>query len=732
MKHKTIFFFASLALLAFGGVTPARAGWTPPESSVTPPAVLTLDAFAVAQWDGYYPAMPLVTGPDGALYGSTSVGGINGVGTLFRVEVNGTFSKLHDFNGTDGNHPSSALVAGTDGALYGSTSDGGINGVGTLFRVEVNGTFSKLHDFHRTDDGSLPGTLVAGPDGALYGSTAYGGPYDSGTLFRLETNGNFTKLHDFNGTDGDYPSVALVAGPDGALYGSTANGGGSYDPFSGYFGNGTLFRLQTNGNFTKLHDFNGTDGNYPSAALVAGPDGALYGSTSGGGTNGAGTLFRLETNGNFTKLHDFNGTDGDYPSVALVAGPDGALYGSTANGGGSYDPFSGYFGNGTLFRLQTNGNFTKLHDFNGTDGNYPSAALVAGPDGALYGSTSGGGTNGAGTLFRLETNGTFTKLSEFTGANGSNPQVALVAGLDGALYGSTPSGGPRGGGILFKVVLNRTPVAQCHDVTVSAGTDCTAAASINNDSFDPDGDPFVLSQSPPGPYGLGSTSVTLTIMNSHGASNSCSATVTVIDTTAPSVTCPDNISTNIPSGQTSVVVNYPQPTASDNCGGVTVNCAPLSGASFPLGVTTVNCTATDTSGNTNVCLFTVTVTARALDTDGDGVPDTADQCPDTPASAIVDSTGCNIDQLVPCVGPLSGGTWKNHGEYVRTVVRTTTDFLRAGLITRRQWSQIVTGAARSKCGWNRRSDHHNDHDWHRDWDCSRDADWGRDRDGKRK
>ncbi len=116
------------------------------------------------------------------------------------------------------------------------------------------------------------------------------------------------------------------------------------------------------------------------------------------------------------------------------------------------------------------------------------------------------------------------------------------------------------------------------------------------------------------------------------------------------------------------------------------------------------------------------------DTDGDGVPDAIDQCPDTPPGAIVDAHGCSIAQLVPCEGPFSGGTWRSHGQYVRAVLQTATDFLKSNLITRRQWAQIVTRAAHSKCGWNRRWDHDGDRDWHRDWDCGRDADWGRDRD----
>ena len=114
------------------------------------------------------------------------------------------------------------------------------------------------------------------------------------------------------------------------------------------------------------------------------------------------------------------------------------------------------------------------------------------------------------------------------------------------------------------------PVALCRNVTVSAGPDCTANASIDNGSFDPDsGDTITLSQSPPGPYPLGTTSVTLTVTNSHGASSQCTGTVTVIDDTpptisdvsaAPSVLWPPNHK------MVDVTINY---TAADNCGPVT-------------------------------------------------------------------------------------------------------------------------------------------------------------------
>jgi hypothetical protein len=86
------------------------------------------------------------------------------------------------------------------------------------------------------------------------------------------------------------------------------------------------------------------------------------------------------------------------------------------------------------------------------------------------------------------------------------------------------------------------------------------------------------------------------------------------------------------------------------------------------------------------------------DADGDGVADSLDQCPGTPAGAIVDEHGCSIDQLAPCSGPASGGAWKNHGQYVSTVAQTVEIFLVQGLITAEQAEEIVAQAAQSNCG----------------------------------
>ncbi|MFT3916902.1 MAG: membrane dipeptidase [Anaeromyxobacteraceae bacterium] len=80
------------------------------------------------------------------------------------------------------------------------------------------------------------------------------------------------------------------------------------------------------------------------------------------------------------------------------------------------------------------------------------------------------------------------------------------------------------------------PVARARDVEVEAGPDCTAAAAVDAGSYDPDGGPVTVTQSPPGPYAPGRTTVTLTVTDASGASASATATVTVVDRAGPTLT----------------------------------------------------------------------------------------------------------------------------------------------------------------------------------------------------
>src|SRR5207249_1173384 len=104
----------------------------------------------------------------------------------------------------------------------------------------------------------------------------------------------------------------------------------------------------------------------------------------------------------------------------------------------------------------------------------------------------------------------------------------------------------------------------------------------------------------------GITTNRFTLTDPSGNSSTCAFTVTVIDAQPPSVTCPANITVNAAAGQCASNVTF-NVTAADTCGATTVTSSPPSGFAFPVGTTTVTSTATDSSGNTSRCTFTVTV-----------------------------------------------------------------------------------------------------------------------------
>ena len=108
------------------------------------------------------------------------------------------------------------------------------------------------------------------------------------------------------------------------------------------------------------------------------------------------------------------------------------------------------------------------------------------------------------------------------------------------------------------------------------------------------------------PIRLGTTTVIVTAADESGNTNSCATTVTVKDTTPPTIICPGDVSVKPEPGNCSTVVNF-EVTVSDNCPGATVACDPPSGSHFPGGTTAVVCRAMDLAGNESSCSFNVTV-----------------------------------------------------------------------------------------------------------------------------
>jgi hypothetical protein len=138
--------------------------------------------------------------------------------------------------------------------------------------------------------------------------------------------------------------------------------------------------------------------------------------------------------------------------------------------------------------------------------------------------------------------------------------------------------------------------ASSSSTDTSCGTVVTfspAAPSLQHPRVPPSGSLFAV----------GTTTVTCTTTEGPN----CSFNVTVVDETPPSLSCPAGITAPLPAGQSSAVVDYPAPTASDSCSVATIACAPPSGSTFPPGLTLITCEARDTFENVGRCFFFVTV-----------------------------------------------------------------------------------------------------------------------------
>lgn len=363
-----------------------------------------LHQFGSSSHEGSSPAGRLIQTPDGNFYGTTSDGGPAGTGTIFKMTPDGALTTLHVFGDyPDGYFPYSRLLLASDGNFYGTTTGGGPDFGGTIFRMTPDGETTMLRTFDAYGNGAREphdpyGPLIQATDGFLYGTTQNGGRVNRGTIFRMSLDGSsFTVLHEFGLLDGTIPRGGVIQASDGNFYGTTLNGG---LVGCGGYGCGTLYRLTPAGVFTVMHRFAGgdTDANGGQKALIQGRDGNLYGTTYLGGPWNGGAVFRMALSGAYTVIHFFDAlNEGDMPNE-LVHGTDGFLYGTTGEG---YGYGCGGWGCGTIFRLSPTGELATLHVFTGEDdGSSPYAGLIEGMDGKLYGVTAYGRL--PGSAFRLD------------------------------------------------------------------------------------------------------------------------------------------------------------------------------------------------------------------------------------------------------------------------------------------------------------------------------------------
>jgi hypothetical protein len=162
-----------------------------------------------------------------------------------------------------------------------------------------------------------------------------------------------------------------------------------------------------------------------------------------------------------------------------------------------------------------------------------------GADGVSVSGVGGFGSPFSGTSAAApHTAGCDALVRELIGATAA-PAAARARLASTAVDFGPPGEDPTNGAGLvdcFAALLPPKALCQNRLVPTDPGVCSAASVSIDNGSFDPDGGPVVLAQSPPGPYGLGATLVTLTVTDLDGFFDTCQATVNVVDTTPPEIT----------------------------------------------------------------------------------------------------------------------------------------------------------------------------------------------------
>ncbi len=364
----------------------------------------------------------------------------------------GNVTVLHRFSGAPEGTDPNALLQATDGSFYGTTTKGGTNDGGTVFRLTPTGELTTLHSFGGTMDGTGPSHLVEAPDGNFYGIPQLN------TVFKTTPTGTTTTFYTFPdplklGYTYTFPSELIAVG--NILYGSAIYSGTPSGVSYGYLFQVPLLTaaMDPAGANGISHATRAVGGPTPNATsftpgpteIVQGNDGNLYYYVNIYTTSYY-DVFQYPPSGAARKIFTFDNTTNAGVPSRLLQGTDGNLYGTTASGGAN--------GTGTVFQLTTAGVLTTLYNFGpaATDGSGHSG-LTQGSDGNFYGTSSGGGANNDGNLFRVTPAGGFNVLHDFVAATEGSVPTALIQGNDGNLYGTMASGGANNDGVFYRFDL---------------------------------------------------------------------------------------------------------------------------------------------------------------------------------------------------------------------------------------------------------------------------------------
>jgi uncharacterized repeat protein (TIGR03803 family) len=463
--------------------------------------------------DGANPNGSLVYSPgNGLLYGLTSQGQ-QGFGLDYQYGIIFSFNPsnhaeavAYSFQGVyDGANPEGSLLYdASTGLYYGTTSLGGGSGIGTIFSFNPStNAYASVYTFgaNYPDGGNPYGSLVYSPgNGLLYGTTTqgqqgFGLDYQYGIIFSFNPS-NHTESVIWSlgsGSDGQYPYGSLVqytpcnlsatavvtanVSCSGATTGSasvTPSGGTapytySWSPMGG--SNASAAGLSA-GTYIVYVSGNGGCSATVSVTItqpsqiIAGQQ-KITGLTYAGGTNGAGTIFgySLDSNRESVLWNLQGGTDGDQSYDHLILDPNNGLYYAVASSGGTQN-------GGTIIKFNPATNTeTAVWNFgSGADGTNPYGSLVYyAPTGLFYGMTINSSNNsGPGTIYSFNpaTNTESVVWNFGNSGDGANPWGSLVLDpINNIFYGMTYYGGSNG----YGAIVSFNPSTGSESVVYSFG-----------------------------------------------------------------------------------------------------------------------------------------------------------------------------------------------------------------------------------------------------------------------
>jgi uncharacterized repeat protein (TIGR03803 family) len=405
----------------------------------------------------------LAVDPAGTIYGESQLGGSQvcdpilfecfDLGAEFKLDRNGKFTVYPNPTALQGvalagpafGSVGPMLLDRAGNLVFASTS-GGFGLRGGVFSLNPGtGEFNNLFSFTGTPvDGTFAAVnVIRDANGTLYGTTLEGGQSPTGlcqfifpgcgTVYKLDAaTFQETVLHTFTFDDGFQPA-GLAIDKAGNLVGAAiiGSGGGCRDLSLSLLGCGSIFRIDTSGNFSQVFQFQHsficpfvvcTPTPFASAKpellgwgpnfVVLDDNGNIFGTTGNGGNFGLGVIFKIDSTGQYSVLHHFAGPgDGFDPQQLLLR--NGTLYGINLEGGNTLDCDFGNNGCGTVFSLDTKtSKYRVLHTFSSSEEGTTPTALAFDQDGNLVGTNLFGGNGifdttictgggGCGNVFRL-------------------------------------------------------------------------------------------------------------------------------------------------------------------------------------------------------------------------------------------------------------------------------------------------------------------------------------------